>query len=143
MLQRQDYLLRLIEQFGRALAGLLDRIPNRTPEDAGVVEAELDALAREAGMDLSLALRLTPETLGMMVAPGGTADPGRCWLLAELLYLRALQAERERNTALARQGYERSLALFRMLEPGWRPTAGVATADERIPELASRLQGVV
>lgn len=142
MLQRQDYLVRLIEQLGRALAGLLDRILSRAPDEAGDVTAELNALAGQAGMDLALALRLAPETLGMMVAPAGTPDPGRGWLLAELLYLRGLQAEREQNTDLARQGYQRALALFRTLDAGWRPVPGVATAGERIPDVASRLHGL-
>jgi hypothetical protein len=142
MLHRKDYILRLIEQMGRALVQMLDRILMRTPDQLDDVEDELSGMAHRAGLDLALARRLTPESLHVMIAPAGTADPGRCWLLGELLYLHGLQAERRHERGSARQSYERSLLLYRMVEPGWLPVAELPPPQQRVRELKERLGGL-
>jgi hypothetical protein len=139
MLHRQDYILRLIEQMGQMLAQLVNRVLNRPVEDLAEVEAELDGVAARVGLDLQLARRMAPESLLMMVAPAGVLDPSRCWVLGELLYLHGLQAERKQEPECARQSYTRSLYLYRLVQPDWKPVVELPAAAARVQELEQRL----
>jgi hypothetical protein len=88
---RQDYIIRLIEQFGRAMAALLHRIKGRqiAPAEA---RAEIAQVAAQSGLDLGVARALDPAMLLLWLAPRGEIDPGKFWLMAELLLLEGLQA---------------------------------------------------
>ena len=58
---RYDYILRLIEQLSRALIALRNHILNREVASTEV-RAELEAMARQAGIDLAVARRVTEVT---------------------------------------------------------------------------------
>jgi hypothetical protein len=139
MLHRQDYMLRLIEQMGSSLVELARRILNLDPTELPETAAELNALAHRVGMDLGLARRLDVESLHIMITAAGTVDPGRCWILAELLYLHGLQAERGQQLEAAQQSYGRSLHLYRQVEPEYTPLIELPAAAERLRELNERL----
>ena len=80
----------------------------------------------------------TPETLGLLVAPTGAPDPGRCWVLAEMLYLDALNAEAEGRAPAALASYDKAARLFRMIEPGGAFLTGWPEAGERLREIETR-----
>lgn len=135
---RRDYVLRLIEAFGRALIALRDRILQRKADGPAVL-AEIGEIAREAGLDLDVARRLDPASLLMWLSPAGEYDPARLWLLAELLYLAGLQADAEQPGA-GRPDYERALSLLGHVPPAWTPPGEFGSAGEFAGEMRSRLQ---
>lgn len=134
---RHDYIIRLIERFGAALRTLRDVILRRQ-QDEQAVHAEVAEIARQAGLDLEVARTLDPEMLLMWLAPGGEPDPGKLWLMAELLYLEGLQVRASGDT-----GWEndltRAVGLLARLEPHWRPADGFTPAGERLSEIRSLL----
>jgi hypothetical protein len=135
---QQDYILRMIEQLGQTLIALRRVILGQSALP-GDVEDRLMEVSRTAGLDLALARAATPETLQMMVAPTGEVDPSRCWLIGEMLFLDALQAEAEERTDDARAGFEKALRLFGIIEPGGVFLTGWPEAEERIAEIRGRL----
>ena len=134
---RRDYILRLIERFGRMLIALRDAILRRQ-SDPAQVRSQIREIAEQAGLDLGIARRLDPAMLLIWLAPTTDYDAPRLWLMAELLYLEALQSE---DLESRRADLERALALFSHLPPGWRPTDDLPTADERAGELRVLLAG--
>lgn len=136
----QDYVMRLIEQLGHALGRIAALLLNRPPDPPAELETELNGLAHEAGLDLALARRLTPESLQIMIAPAGTINPGRCRFLAELLYLHGVQAEQSGRAGDARDSYVRSLHLYRLVRPKWEVDSILPKAADRIPDLEARLR---
>lgn len=141
MLHERDYLLRLIEQLGQALSRLMERILDRSGDGLPEVEVELAAVARKAGLDLQLARSLAPDSLHLIVAPGGSLSPSRCWLLAELLFLHGLHWEGRGDGDEARRSLVRSLALYRLAEPEWSSDISLPDPDQRVRELELRLGG--
>jgi hypothetical protein len=137
-LYQRDYILRIIEQLGRALLRIRNLILGRQTE-AGEVHAELRAIAGRAGLDLELARVLGSELLPMLIAPSGEAEPARCWLFAELLYLEALQAEQGGRTGAARGDLERASEFYALLPAEWAPPQGFPTAAERLAEMRTML----
>ena len=137
---QRDYILRVIEQLGAALAALRRRIMGRT-EDPSTLHDELSRLSGQAGFDLGLLRALSGETLHMLVSPTGEVEPARCWLMAELLYLDGLQAlaEERREDAAASLGKAR--LLFGLVEPGGGMLVGLPEAAERIREIEQLLRG--
>lgn len=87
----RDYILRLIQQFGRTLIALRNRLLGRQADQAEM-DAAIAEIARHAGLDLDIARRLDPPSLLMWLSPTEEVDPSRMWLMAELLYLAALAA---------------------------------------------------
>jgi hypothetical protein len=134
---RQDYILRLIEQFGRALLLLRNRILRRDA-DRQTVMSEVGEMARQAGLDLAVARSLDVPSLLMWLAPGGQADQARLWLMAELLYLEGLQAIAA-DPGAAPADFTRALAILHRMEPQWRPTADLPTAAELASEIRALL----
>jgi len=137
-MERRDYILRMIEQLGTMLAELRRRILGRSAEHE-TVEGELAEVAKLGGLDYDLARVMGPDTLLMMVAPGGDVDPGRCWLLAELSYLDGLEADLAGDPEAARDALERAGFLYGLLRPLPGNLVGVHEADERLAEIESRL----
>jgi hypothetical protein len=133
---RRDYILRLIEQFARVLIALRNRILNReiSSEEA---RAEIEEICRDAGADLDIARQLDPGMLVMWLAPRGEIDEGKFWLLAELLFLTALDSRESGKGDRGRADFLRALALLRKLPPDWRPAEGLPTPQERIAEIDS------
>ena len=135
MIIHQSRFIQLAEQLGRLWAGIWS-------ERSGAVEAirsEMDALAAQAGLELDLALRRSPESLALLISPGGTPDPGRGWLLAELLYLSARLAERSGDPGAAGESDRRALLLYRLLDRDRLPAADLPDIDSRIEDLERRL----
>lgn len=135
---RHDYILRVIEQMSRALRTLLSRILSRETS-AGAIRTDIAAIALEAGLDLDVARRLDASMLLTWLAPLDEIDPGRLWLLGELLYLDGLLANREGETERARTDLERAQTLLSRLEPQWRPQADLSSAAERLAEIRTLL----
>ncbi len=135
---QRDYILRLIEQLGQALLRVRKMI---TGEEAatGRVGDELRLIGRRAGVDLDIARVATPETLLLLVAPTGEPDPGRCWVLAEMLLLDGLEAEAEGRVAAALARYDKAVRLFRMIEPAGAFLTGWPEATERVREIEARV----
>lgn len=131
---RQDYILRLIEQFARALSGLLNKIRKREVP-ATEVHAEIGAIAQQSGLDLNVARGLDGAMLLMWLAPRGDIDPGKFWLMAELLFLDAMQLRADGDTDRAEADLERALVILLNLESDWRPQPDLASAGERIEEI--------
>lgn len=138
-MDRRDYIMRMIEQVGAMLAALRKRIlgGGGSPEE---VREELEEAARLGGLDYDLARAMSPETLLLMVAPGGEVEPGRCWLLAELSYLEGLDAQVAGSGEEARRALERAGYLFGLLRPIAGNYVGIPEADERIEEIERRLE---
>jgi hypothetical protein len=135
---RQDYVLRLIEQLGRALRAVRDRVFRR---EAGTAElrATIAEVAQQAGIDLDVARRLDPASLMLWLAPTGEIDEARIWLVAELLHLSGLHDAGGPPPA-GRGDLQRALALFDRLDPQWRASDGFPTAGERAGEVRRLLE---
>jgi hypothetical protein len=134
VIHNRDHVLRLIERLGR----LLRQVPGRLDdplEDLVDVESEVEEIASQAGFDLGLAAHLIPESLTMMIAPFGEPDPGRCRLLAELLYLDGRRTEGRGDTVGARARFSRSLHLHRMAAAG-------EPIDTELPDAAERIEAL-
>ena len=130
---RHDYILKLIERFGAALISLRDRILRRTREETSVA-AEIHEIARQAGLDLTVARQLEPASLLMWLAPTGQPDPAKLWLMAELLYLEGFRAK-GLGEERWRGDLERALAILITLPPDWRPDERLTAAGERAKEI--------
>jgi hypothetical protein len=131
---RRDYILRLIERFGRMLIALRNHIVQRDIDSADA-EAQIQEVAREAGLDFQIARSLDPSALLMWLAPTDEIDAPRLWLTAELLYLEALDARASGAEGAGRADFERALALFSHLPPDWKPSDDFGTAGERAGEI--------
>lgn len=137
---RRDYILRLIERFGRMLIALRNRIFNReiTEED---LRGEIHEIAREAGLDLNLARQLDPQMLLMWLSPTGEVDEPKFWLMAELLYLEGMEAVKASVGDAGRADLARARAIYGRLPAGWRPSENLASAGERCKEISILLEG--
>jgi hypothetical protein len=136
-MHQRDYILRIIEQVGAALAALRRRILSRGGA-AGTSE-QLESVASQAGFDVALLRGFDVATLRLLVSPLGEVDPTRCWLMAEVLYLDGLE-----ETLSGRDGgdsFLKARALYDLIRPTGGMLAGMAEADERIAEIDRYLRG--
>src|SRR4029078_3986469 len=116
-------------RFGAALLSLRDKILRRSREEIGI-RAEIHGIAHEAGLDIAVARSLEPESLLMWLAPAGAPDPAKLWLMAELLYLEAL----DRKASGEREwlgDLKRALAILVTLPVEWRPGLAFSPPGER------------
>lgn len=133
-----DWILRMIEQLGAALIALRNMIlGGKVGREE--VQSRLQKAVEGIGFNLDLAKAASPETVRMLVAPTGDVEPGRCWLVAEVLYLDGLQAQMEDRWEDACASFERALPLYALLEPHGLLVAGLPEAEERIAEIEERL----
>ncbi len=132
-----DYILRMIEQLGQMLVALRKTILQQSASGQ-VISDRLTAAASGGGFDLTLARAASVETIEMLVAPAGDLDPGRCWLVAEILYLDGLQAQLEERHEEAATSFRKSLPLYALLEPEGL-FLGLPEAAARIDEIETRL----
>ena len=130
---RRDYILRLIEQLGRQLIALRNRILRRE-QDRDAVRQEIGEIATRTGIDLDVARMVDVSTLRLLMSVAGNVDPGRCWLTAELLLLEGLDAAQAGDSALARLDFARALDLYSMVEQDWQPLDELPPVNERIAE---------
>jgi hypothetical protein len=136
---RRDYILKLIERFGRMLIALRNHILKRDLASEDVM-AQIQEVAHEAGLDLDIARRLDPASLVMWLAPTHDFDEPRLWLLAELLYLTALDAEESGAEGAGRADLARALALYSHLPVDWKPSDEFPTAGQRAAEVRFHLE---
>lgn len=141
MLEEKDYILRIIEQLGQALNRILNGLLSPSESELQEVAGDLNQIARQADFDLDLARVLSVDTLSMMMASEGDADATRKWLLAELLYLRGLLADRGGDEEVSQECFERSLDLYRMVPTEGTGGIPLPSPAERIGEMESRLSG--
>ena len=132
-----DYILRMIEQLGQMLVALRKMILQQSAP-AQEISDRLTAAASQGGFDLALARAASAETIEMLVAPAGDLEPGRCWLVAEVLYLDGLQAQLEERPDDAAASLRKSLPLYTLLKPKGL-FLGLPEAAARISEIESRL----
>jgi hypothetical protein len=137
-MEQRDYILRLIEQMGSALVALRNRILGRRAEPARIGQ-ELSALAGQGGLDMALLRGFSGDTLRMLVSPAGEVEPGRCWLIAELLYLDGLQAQVEERMDDARQSLSKARILYALVAPRGGMLVGFPEAAERAADIETRL----
>ncbi len=133
-----DYILRMIEQLGQMLA-VLRKMILQGSAPAQEISDRLTAAASQGGFDLTLARAASVETIEMLVAPAGDLEPGRCWLVAEVLYLDGLQAQLEERPEEAAASLRKSLPLYTLLKPQ-SLFLGLPEAAARISEIESRLE---
>lgn len=137
---QRDYLLRQIEMLGELLVAIRRKILGGTA-DAKDVEAMLQEVSAKGGLSLDLARVATADTVRMLIAPTGEIEPGRCWLLAESLYLDGLQAEVEGDRSRAGDSLGKARMLFSLLKPMGAFLVGFPEASERIADIDARLAG--
>ena len=80
---QQDYMLRMIQQFGGFLAAVLKLHENHHPDEA--LDELSDGYGRFTGLSASLIHALSEEDLVQLLHSRGGIDPQRCWMMAELL----------------------------------------------------------
>jgi hypothetical protein len=138
---QRDYILRLIEQLAQILIVLRNRILGRQGDPA-MLRMEIRTVAAQAGLDLDVAKVVDLTTLRMLVSLAGNIDAGRCWLLAELLYLEGLQAHKAGDRDQARRDVERARELHSWLEPEWKPFDELPAVGARMEEMSTLLTSI-
>jgi hypothetical protein len=131
---QKDYLLRQIEVLGQLLVAIRKMILGGE-SDGAAVEARLREAAGKGGMDLELARAATPDTLRLLIAPTGEIEPGRCWLLAETLYLDGIRARLSEDPAGASDSLGKARMLFSLLAPMGAFLVGFPEASVRLEEI--------
>jgi hypothetical protein len=136
---RYDYVLRLIERLARVLRTLRDRLLQRQVSNADL-RAEIQEIAREAGLDLAFARRLDPALLAAWIAPHpDPVNADRVWLMGELLFVEAQSARADGDAQQGDADLRRALAVFDRLPSDWRPDPDAPSAGERVQELRTLL----
>lgn len=138
---QKDYIMRMIEQLGAALIALrrliLGGVASREE-----VSRTLRESADSVGFNLDLARSATVDTVRLLVAPTGEIEPGRCWLIAEVLYLDGLDLDLQGESSDALDQYAKAAALYELLEPEGILVAGLPEATERLAEIQDRIAGL-
>ena len=135
-MSQRDYILRIAEEFGRALAQVLY---NRQIQDYAAAHKLLDEQCKQAfGMGIGFMRSVPYETLLAMLTSFDSLDTEKCWLLAILLKAEGDIYQDQGNASESYYSYVRSLNL--VLEVILRDTIinGTATVPE-LEELLSRL----
>ena len=135
-MSQRDYILRIAEEFGRALAQVLY---NRQIQDYAAAHKLVDEQCKQAfGMGIGFMRSVPDETLISMLTSFDTLDTEKCWLLAILLKAEGDIYQDQGNASESYYSYVRSLNL--VLEVLLRDTTmnGAATVPE-LEELLSRL----
>jgi hypothetical protein len=135
---RHDYVIRLIEQFGHTLRALVGRILRREATSVEV-RSQIAEIARLSGLPLDVARGLDPGMLLMWLAPTGEADPGKFWLMAELLFIEGLHRHQEGDRAGARGDLERARLILSRIDTDFRPEPDLVSAGERLADIRQRL----
>lgn len=139
-MQQRDFIMRMIEQLGVALARLRQMITGQASKEE--IRAEMHAAARQGGVDLEMAKLASLDTLLSLISVGGEINPSRCWLTAELLLLDGMDAEADGRCEDAAVSYEKAIRLFGLLEPAGALLVGWPEARERVLEVRARLDHI-
>lgn len=130
----KDYLLRQIEMLGEILVAIR-RLILGGGASATKVFSRLEEVAGKGGMDLEFARAADPDTLRFLIAPTGEIEPGRCWLLAEVLYLDGLQAREMGDEDRWMDSLQKARMLFSLLAPMGAFLVGFPEGAERVAEI--------
>ena len=103
--------------------------------DGATIEQRLSEASGTGGMELELARAATPDTLRLFIAPTGEIEPGRCWLLAETLYLDGIHARLLEDSARASDSLRKARMLFSLLKPWGAFLVGFPEAAQRVDEI--------
>lgn len=118
---------------------LLQRIQGQMEKEGGelaaTVEEDLDAAAREAGLDLQVARLVDAATLEALLTGGAHPDEGRIWAVAEVLYMDGLRARRQGMEDDFRLLLEKAAALYGHIGDDLALPAGSPGPGERLREI--------
>lgn len=109
-MSQRDYILRIAEEFGRALAQVLY---NRQIKDYAAAHKLIDEQCKQAfGMGIGFIRSVPEETLLSMLTSFDTLDTEKCWLLAILLKAEGDIYQDQGNASESYYSYIRSLNLI-------------------------------
>src|SRR5215471_9248006 len=109
-MSQRDYILRIAEEFGRALAQVLY---NKQIQDYAAAHKLIDELCKQAfGMGIGFMRSVPDETLLSMLTSFDRLDTEKCWLLAALLKAEGDIYQDQGNTSESYYSYVRSLNLI-------------------------------
>ena len=109
-MSQSDYILRIAEEVGRALAQVLY---NRQIKDYAAAHKLIDEQCKQAfGMGIGFMRSVPEETLLSMFTSFDTLDTEKCWLLAILLKAESDIYQDQGNTSESYYSYIRSLNLI-------------------------------
>jgi len=109
-MSQRDYILRIVEEFGRALAQV---VYHRQIKDYAAAHSLIDEQCKQAlGMGLGFIHSLPEETVLSMLTSFGTLNTEKCWLLATLLKAEGEIYEEEGKDDESYYCYLKSLNLF-------------------------------
>jgi hypothetical protein len=134
---RDDYMLRLAEQVGSAIAaGLAEGGPGTT---SGMSD-DLAALCRQhVGIDLTIVLGLSPDGLRDVLAQSGPASVPKSAALAEILLAQGRLAELRGDRSVVVPCHVHAFHLLRTCGPAVR-AADIAVHEAKITATADRLR---
>jgi hypothetical protein len=115
MMQREDYLLRMIAQMGRVLARIRRMLLQGKNSEAG---DELQHTAQKGGIDLPLMIALDHASLEPLLRTGGEIDRPKCAFFAEVIYLEWRRQLAMGNLPQAERCAERALLLYALAYDG-------------------------
>jgi uncharacterized protein DUF6483 len=108
-MSQRDYILRIAEEFGRALAQILY---NRQIQDYAAAHKLIDEQCKQAfGMGIGFMRSVPDETLLSMLTSFDTLNTEKCWLLAILLKVEGDIYQDQGNASESYYSYIRSLNL--------------------------------
>ncbi len=109
-MSQRDYILRIAQEFGSALAQVLY---NRQIKDYAAAHKLIDEQSKQVfGMGIGFMRSVPEETLLSMLTSFDTLDTEKCWLLAILLKAEGDIYEDQGNASESYYSYVRSLNLF-------------------------------
>lgn len=120
------------------LAERLQEIERRQEAGGGethVIEEGLEEVAERVGVHLEM-LRITaPETIVEVLAPGGGGDPGKLWVVAELLHRDWRLHRRLGETDAAEDRRRKALLLYERVQEDAALPEGAPEPEDRMAEL--------
>jgi len=135
-MSQRDYILRIAEEVGRALAQVLY---NRQIQDYAAAHTLIDEQCKQAfGMGIGFIRSIPDETLLSMLTSFDTLNTEKCWLLAILLKAEGDIYQDQGNASESYYSYVRSLNLVLEVLLLDTTTGGVSIPPE-LEDLLSRL----
>lgn len=124
------------------LAEKLREIENRLDREGGEltgVRESLDEAAARTGVDLETVRALDAATLERTLSPGGRPDPGRIWVVAEVLFLDGRRARAGKDPATAERRLEKARRLYGRLDDSPDLPGDAPPVEDRLRRIAELL----
>lgn len=121
------------------LAEKLREIESRLERESGdltEIREGLEEAAARTGVEIETVRRLDARTLEMALSPGGRPDPGRFWVVAEILFLDGLRARAEGDPDAAGRRLEKARRLYERVGTGLQVPDDSAGPGRRLEEIA-------